>query len=83
MQMYARVVSSDRQSKSLCYLTQGEVFGICGFCVVFSVAIPATSALLFVLCDLLPHSRWKFLAEYGRRWTQKRKSWFPGQIRAE
>ena len=31
------------------------------------VAIPATCVLPFVLCGLLPHSRSKFLAEYGRR----------------
>ena len=59
---------------------------VCDFCVVFPVAIPATPPL-FALRGLLPHSRSKFLA-----WpsvgcdgfpTPKRKSWLPGQIRAE
>ena len=41
---------------------------ICGFGVVFPVAILATPPL-FVLCGfLLPHSRSKFLAGYGWRW---------------
>ena len=51
---------------------------ICGFGVVFPVAILATPPL-FVLCGfLLPHSRSKILAEYGWRWFPDAEKEGPG-----
>ena len=76
--------SSHFQSKSLCYLTQGEVFLVCGFCVVFlsrSRRLVSFLSLGVVCCCFHVRIFWPSVGGDGVQ-TQ-RKSWVPGHIRAE
>ena len=72
-------------SKSLCFSTQGEVFWCVVFCVVFlsrSWRLVSFLSFCVVCCRINVRSFWP---SDGRRWfpNTKKKSWVPGQIRAE
>ena len=78
--------SSRFHSKSLWYLTQGEVcFGILALC---CLCVPSRFGRLLLVSSLVWFllSWWSsFLVKFGRRWfpDTEKKCWVPGKFRAE